>query len=148
MTNPAIASRDTDKHLVNTVAIECSGDEFITPYGPIGEPDTYIHRTMGPGRDCIHARTELPPVMLFGRDHILRYGWQPVVYTGRHWPAIISRTNDLATLSVDHIDGALGCRRPRQRLGDTLRWVYRLIPVRFADETEPIERVLLGVWAD
>lgn len=136
--------------VADPVAVRWVGDQLIAEgYGEVGEPGTYVHPIPGPARDCIHARKPLPPVMLFGRDHIAGFSWQPVVHVERYWPVIVSRTGDVVTLAVDHINGLMVCQGPRRRLDQpALKWMYRLMPAHFDGEDKPAEDILLGAWVD
>ena len=131
-------------------------DAFACPYGVIGEPRTAVHWPMeGNGHDggsrtrqCVHLLDERAPrCCLFSSDAVARLSYYPYLYTGRVWPAVVSRTGDIVHMAFDRIGEPRFCHRAPTN-PPAHRWSYRCHPVRFNDEEEICERVVLGVWAD
>ena len=130
---------------VTTAEVWVDGDDLRCDWGKIDTPHTLWHDTYT--RPCVHAYEPLPRALLFHKEHILRVGFQPVVYTGPNWPAIVRRNGDIVTMAFDRMGDIRNCHnRPSVPFAPKTSWRYQLLPMRWWDG--PADNVLLGVWPD
>lgn len=123
------------------------GNELVCPAGRVGKPRTACHE--GWKRMCVHAVEPLPRALLFDKTRILGYGFQPVAYIGSHFPAIVSRRGDVVTLAFDRQGETAFCtNRPNIPFTPNASWQYQLHPLRWRDDGDLSDTVLLGVWPD
>lgn len=138
--------------MTTTTIIEArvDDDEFVTDYGMIDVPRTRCHTTYS--RPCIHAPEPFPRVIMFSKTYILRCNFQPIVFVGHSWPCIVRRNASIVTISVDVVGpspNVLQCNNnPRTPFSPAESWVYELHAVKWWDEQDVDDSLLLGVWVD
>lgn len=126
------------------------GDRFSCRFGDLGAriDSASHHHGQGRKRPCLHLKTAPPPhLLLFGTEAVRALTRYPYAYTGRHWPAILSRIGDIVVVGFDRLGDPRFCRDGAEG-PPQLQWRYQLWPVVFEGDEEPHPKCVLGRWPD
>jgi hypothetical protein len=107
-------------------------------------PSEQASHRHGHNRPCVHRFEPMPPAVLLSADWVAHLHWQMHIANN----VMAARTSDVLTMAFDVIGPVLGCKnRPHGRKPEN-RWQYRLYHMRWWDEDDYSDRVVLGVRAD
>ena len=101
------------------------------------------HHPPGHSRMCVHRLTPPQPVILMGTDWVTQLHWQMRLADF----ALASRVADVVTVAFDVIGPTTGCHHKTRQKPEN-RWQYRLYHMRWWDQDDLSDQVVLGVWVN
>jgi hypothetical protein len=130
-----------------TIYRDDENDYYCNEFGKVDgwhSADQASHQH-GPSRPCIHRFEPMPSNVLFSYCWVHDLHWQLHIAHD----VMAGRTADVVTMAFDVIGPILGCHNNKTnfRKPENL-WHYRLYHMRWWDEDDLSERVVLGVWPD
>jgi hypothetical protein len=118
-------------------------DCYCNEFGKVDgwHPADQASHQHGPSRPCLHRFAPMPSRVLFSHDWVAGLHWQLHIANN----VMAARTADMVTLAFDVIGPVLGCCNKTNFHKPPNVWQYRLYHIRWWDDDDLSDRVVLGV---